>query len=307
MPQQGREIKNRLRSIRNSRKITKAMELVSAAKMRRAITAALATRTYSTTIWNTIERVMSAIELKPNDPLFHFFYTTDESQKNNRITMVIFTSNRGLCGAFNSNILQKAIAFIRTHGRDNVELILFGKKGVTTLNNLGIQAKFAFKKDDSAKNVGSISEMATYVYQQFMNKQTDRVVVAYTDYRSPVVHIPVIRQLFPIIRADTVSRAVDLTPETKKTESPTPTDYLYEPNTRGVLFYLIPRIIEVQLYQALLESNASEHSARMVAMKNATDAAAEMIDELILAFNRARQASITKEIAEISAGSAAII
>jgi F-type H+-transporting ATPase subunit gamma len=180
--------------------------------------------------------------------------------------------------------------------------VAIGKKGVSTLNNIGIKAEFAYVKDDSAKTTASIAEIAAYLHKQYALGKTSRVLVAYTDYQSTVLQTPVVKQLFPLIEASSITAAVD----NISVDTSTMLDYIYEPNKLDVLEYVIPRLTEVQLYQALLESNASEHSARMLAMKNATDAAGDMIDELVLAFNRARQATITKEIAEISAGTAAV-
>lgn len=308
MALQGREIKNRLRSIKNSKKITKAMELVSAAKMRRAVQAALNTRTYANMLWEIVNRIVAGVELKSTDAARHFFVAPAVVDRSERITIVLYTSNRGLCGAFNSNIVKRALRLIQDHGQENVEVIAIGKKGVNTLNTLGIKAELAYAKDDSAKDTGSVTEVAAYLYTQFKERKTDRVLVLYTDYRSAVSQVSVVRQLFPLIQTGSIAEAVEN--ETDVPLQATPhlllSDYLYEPTKLDVLDYIVPRLAEAQLYQALLESNASEHSARMLAMKSATDAAGEMIDELVLAFNRARQASITKEIAEISAGTAAV-
>lgn len=308
MALQGREIKNRLRSIKNSKKITKAMELVSAAKMRRAVQAALNTRTYANMLWEIVNRIVAGVELKSTDAARHFFMAPAVADRPERITIVLYTSNRGLCGAFNSNIIKRALRLIQDHGQENVEVIAIGKKGVNTLNTLGIKAELAYAKDDSAKDTGSVTEVAAYLYTQFKARQTDRVLVLYTDYRSAVSQVAVVRQLFPLIQTGSIAEAVENETEIPVQDTPhlLPSDYLYEPTKLDVLDYIIPRLAEAQLYQALLESNASEHSARMLAMKSATDAAGEMIDELVLAFNRARQASITKEIAEISAGTAAV-
>ena|SRR3989338_1409814 len=308
MALQGREIKNRLRSIKNSKKITKAMELVSAAKMRRAVQNALNTRTYANMLWEIINRVVASVELKPTDAVRRFFVAPAVKDRPVHTTLVLFTSNRGLCGAFNSNIMKRTLRFVHDHGRANVELIAIGKKGVNTLNTVGFKADFAYAKDDSAKNTGSVSEITAHIYKQFKEGKTDRVLVLYTDYRSAVLQVPVVRQLFPLIQTGSIAEAVENVTDVKKSDLPhmLKADYLYEPTKLEVLDYVVPRLAEAQMYQALLESNASEHSARMVAMKNATDSAGEMIDELVLAFNRARQASITKEIAEISAGTAAV-
>ncbi|MBI4406936.1 MAG: ATP synthase F1 subunit gamma [Candidatus Kerfeldbacteria bacterium] len=309
MAVQGREIKNRLRSIKNSKKITKAMEMVSAAKMRRAVQAALNTRAYANLLWGLINRVMSQVELNPSDPVRRFFVAPQlPAGQPEHITAIVLTSNRGLCGAFNSNVIKRAIKLVKRHGRSQVELIAIGKKGVNTFNTIGIKAELAYAKDDTAKDTGSISEIAAHVYQQFKAGKTDRVLVLYTDYHSAVLQVPVTKQLFPLLQAGSIAEAVENVTDVahSATVEPTGTEYLYEPGKIDVLDYVVPRLAEVQIYQALLESNASEHSARMLAMKNATDAAGDMIDELVLAFNRARQAVITKEIAEISAGTAAV-
>lgn len=296
MPLQGREIKNRLRSIKNSKKITKAMELVSAAKMRRAVQGALNTRTYANTLWGIINRVRAGITLQPNDAAYRFF----TEPKVQRTALILFTSNRGLCGAFNANVMKKVLAQIKEYGREQVEVIAVGKKGVTVLNVLGIKAEFAYVKDDVAKNTGSIAEIATYVTNQYATGKVDKVLVAYTDYQSAVLQTATVKQLFPLVEQDSITAGVGEITDNQVA------DYIFEPGKLDLLDYVIPRLAEVQLYQALLESNASEHSARMLAMKNATDSASDMIDELALAYNRARQASITKEIAEISAGTAAV-
>lgn len=309
MALQGREIKNRLRSIKNSKKITKAMELVSAAKMRKAVQAAVNTRTYANMIWDIMFRIVTTVELKPTDQVRRFFSADHiPADKPEHITIVLFTSNRGLCGAFNTNVIRKTLKLIKDHGKDNVTVVAFGKKGVTALNNLGIKAELAYAKDDVAKDTGSITEAVEYVYEQYRAGKTDRVMVGYTDYHSAVVQVAVLKQLFPLDRSGSITKGVENDDVKKPTlpDTAAPVDYLYEPDQLEVLSYLVPRLTEVQLYQALLESNAAEHSARMVAMKSATDAAGDMIDDLVLAFNRTRQASITKEIAEISAGTAAV-
>ena len=300
----GREIKQRLRSIKNSKKITKAMELVSAAKMRRSVQAAMASRTYAVLIIDIMQRILASVELQTGDSVYRFFH----GQKVEHTTIIMFTSNRGLCGAFNSNVIKKVFSYIQQAGRDHVTVLALGKKGVAALNTVGIKAELAYAKADNARDPSSITEVAAYAYKQYHAGKTDKVVVAYTDYLSAVNQVATIKQLFPIPQqAATISAAINNADRAASLPvAPTSVNYLYEPTTLAVLNFLIPRLADVQIYQALLESNASEHSARMVAMKNATDAASDMIDELVLAFNRARQAVITKEIAEISAGTAAV-
>jgi len=307
MGAQTKEVKIRLQSIKNTRKITKAMELVAAAKMRRSVEAALTTRNYHSLTWGIVDRLInSQLWFNSNSPIKRFFEPVDE--KPQHTTIVVFTSNRGLCGAFNSNVIKAMLPHLDRKSKNRSSLIAVGTKGAATLSSLGFEINMAYKKDDSAQNADSISGLAGSLFNSFKDKKTDRVMVAYTDYRSAISQQSVVRQLFPFKRPPEVGRGADDTPRASEQfmSAPKQLEYLYEPNKYDLLDYLIPRIAEVELYQALLESNASEHSSRMVAMKNASDAAEEMVDDLLLVYNKARQASITQEIAEISAGSAAV-
>lgn len=300
-----REIKGRLRSIKNTSKITHTMELVAAAKMRRAVMSAVGSRTYSNLAWDMLRRLQSVVTLSDHTDLMRWFTAIS---KPTNATIVIFTSNRGLCGAFNSSVVKLVMKRIAEYGRDHVEIVSVGKKGVSMLSSYGIPVTFAYEKLDAARNDDSIRALAQQLHQDFVDKKTDRIDVAYMDYHSSALQLPVIRELYPIVGHDSISAGIENMDKvlTKTAVAPKSIQYLYEPTAAEILNYLIPRMAEVQLYQALLESNASEHSARMLAMKNATDAAKDMASELSLAYNRARQAAITQEIAEISAGSAAV-
>jgi len=307
MGAQAKEVKIRLQSIKNTRKITKAMELVAAAKMRKSVEAALTTRNYHALTWGIVDRLInSQLWFDSISPTKRFFEPVAE--KPQHTTIIVFTSNRGLCGAFNSNIIKAILPYLDKKRKENVSLITVGNKGAAALSSLGFDIAMAFKKDDSALDDGSVIALTDSVFDSFKNRKTDRVMVAYTDYQSAIVQHAVIRQLFPFKRPPEVGRGSDDTAhaEDKPIEAPKQLEYLYEPNKYDLLDFLIPRIAEAELYQALLESNASEHSARMVAMKSASDAAEEMVDDLLLVYNKARQAAITQEIAEISAGRAAV-
>src|SRR3989339_55779 len=314
MATHAKEIKNRLQSIKNTKKITKAMELVSGAKMRKAVTVMLNTRAYYRLAWEIMTRITKNLELASQDQLARFFELQEkEETENQRVTLVVFTSNRGLAGAFNTNVIKKIASLLQKYGKENIEVIAVGKKGVAGLSLLGIKAHLAYLKDDTAVNSASISVVARLVHEKFKKKETDKVLVAYTDYLSAINQEAIVKQLYPFTKTAGIGESVENMSEAQENKTPEKTllpsgniRYTYEPSKEAILTYLIPRIAEVQLYQALLESNASEHSARMVAMKNASDAASEMSEDLTLAFNRARQASITQEIAEISAGTAAI-
>lgn len=300
-----REIKGRLRSIKNTSKITHTMELVAAAKMRRAVSSAVNSRTYSNLAWDMLRRLQSTVDLADHADLARWFVAVPKPTK---ATIIVLTSNRGLCGAFNGNVIKLVMKRIAQYGRDHVEIISIGKKGVSMLSSYGIPVSFAYEKKDSARNDDSVRAIAQQLHLEFSEGKTDRIDVAYMDYHSSVLQTPVIKELYPIVGRDSISAGIENMDEllVKTAVAPKSIQYLYEPGAADILGYLIPRMAEVQLYQALLESNASEHSARMLAMKNATDAAKDMASELSLAYNRARQAAITQEIAEISAGSAAV-
>ncbi len=309
MPVQAREIKGRLKSIKNTSKITHTMELVAAAKMRRAVSSALDSRPYAALAWDLMSRLRDSTAITEGDSIMRFFDDVKPLKDGkNHTTIILLTSNRGLCGALNTNVLKKVIPYISNHKDEVIDVIGVGKKGVSILNSFGHKSELAYEKDDSAKDDESIRDLVVYVHKKFKDGKTGKVMVAYTDFKSAVMQNATLKQVFPFTKNDDIAAAVDNIDEKKeRVEKPdVQFPYVYEPTEGIVLEYLIPRVLTSEIYQALLESNASEHSSRMIAMKNATESAAEMADELKLEFNRARQAGITQEIAEISAGSAAI-
>lgn len=317
-----KEVKQRLNSIKNTRKITKAMEMVSAAKMRKAVASALSTRAYHAIAWGIVNRIRdAAAPMNENDPVKRFFDAPKqrlsviktsarqvEHAKALRTVIVAFTSNRGLCGSFNSNIARLVQKYKNEHPREVITLFSIGNRGTAIFSSLRMTVEMAMRKLDTASSDEAIMETADILYKKFLNNETDKIMVAYADWRSAISQDPVIKRLFPFKGEKELGLGKDDTGRiAEKTEQPPRNvDYLYEPSQAELLERLIPRIAHVQLYQALLESNASEHSSRMVAMKNASEAADEMLGELVLEFNKARQAGITREIAEISAGRAAV-
>lgn len=306
MAVQAKEVKHRLRSIKNTQKITKAMELVAASKMRKAVAAAQMSRRYSSLALDIIRRLVVHVDITKYPQLQQFLAT---SENTTRSLVVVFSSNRGLCGAFNSHIVRSALSYIAEHPQENVDVISIGKKGAAMFGSAGIAIHALYEKEDMPKDDRTITNIADMVLQRFTDGTVAKVLIAYTNYHSPVHQTVAIRQLFPFALDDAVSATLDddTTQQQTKEQALAPTrEYIYEPDQHTILGALLPRMAQLQLYQALLESNASEHSSRMVAMKNATDAAGDMADEFILLFNQARQAAITKEIAEISAAMAAL-
>lgn len=309
MPTATRDIQRRLRSVRNTRKITKAMELVASAKMRKASQAVMATRPYTDRAWETLLNIA-----KRTDPGQHPLLRYDPAPK--KIAVVIITSNRGLVGAFNSQIISAVAAYIKRLQAETsveVETILMGTKGRVIFSQHGHNIAAEFTKEDIVVNTMEIRPMAKLVINGFYSGQYDRVIVGYMDLVSSLVQKPKIRQILPLNLKDFETGNVGLI-ETEERRTVMSTEaaeerrfeYLFEPDPSTVLDALLPRLVEMQLYRALLETNASEHAARMTTMRNASDSASDLIDDLNLTFNQARQSGITRDLAEISASRAAL-
>lgn len=316
-----KEIQRRIKSIQSTKKITKAMEMVAASKMRKAIEAVLKTRTYANLSWETILHLSSLEKTAVLHPLLK------KRKKVKRVGIVLITSNRGLCGGFNTAIINKVHKSIETHmepGKENPAFILIGKKGLVVNKYYGYEIAAQFEKMDIISEVSEVFSISKIVIDDYLSGKYDKIMVAYTDYVNATKQIPRVKQLLPvdieaeekylgIVGEDTRLKTDKDYIENKKKKHLGDTkikgfnyEYTFEPSPGEVLDDMVPRLIEVQLFQALLESNASEHSARMTAMHQATDAANDMKEELTLYYNKARQAGITSEIAEISAGALAL-
>jgi F-type H+-transporting ATPase subunit gamma len=302
-----KEIKNRIKSIKNTKKITKAMELISASKMKKAVTQTLASRFYSKYSQEVLARV--AYSIKNSDHP----YLTERGHK--KILVVIVTSNKGLCGGYNAQVLRELMNLMRTKSDREYSFITIGRKGETALRrlvrpnsdgglNLNIIASFPDLPD--SPNLSSTKAIADIAISEYEKGNYDRVKVIYTNYVSALSQKAEVLQILPVSNRD-IRKAVDdiiHKPEDEGKEQGG--EYLLEPNSESLIINLIEELSRMHIYQMLLESIASEQSARMMAMKNASDAAGEIIDELTLAFNKARQSSITQEISEISAGMASV-
>lgn len=288
------------------------MEMVSAAKMRKAVEAVLKTRTYANLSWSTVLNLSNV--LKSRGESFHPLLAKREEVK--KVGIILVTSNRGLCGGFNSSMINEARNYVAKQEGENVEneFIIIGKKGISVHGRFGYKVVAEFPKMEAISEIKEVSPIARMMIDDFLSKKYDKIVVAYTDYVNAAKQIPRIKQILPIdINAQNKNLGVVYRGDKKAGEDMIVDkddnfvyEYSFEPSPRQVLDQMIPRLIEVQLYQALLESNASEHSARMTAMHQATDAANDMVKELTLSYNKARQAAITSEIAEISAGASAL-
>ncbi|MFH1661982.1 MAG: ATP synthase F1 subunit gamma [Candidatus Falkowbacteria bacterium] len=306
-----RDIQRRIKSISSTKKITKAMEMVAAAKMRRAIEAVLKTRTYANLSWETILHLSQSSEKHP---------LLLKKEKIKKIGIILITSNRGLCGGFNTAVINKVHESIKKHGDIESEFITVGKKGSAVKKYYDYNIVAEFEKLDIASEVKEVFSISKMVIDDYLNGKYDKIMVAYTDYVSASKQVPRVKQLLPvdietedeylgIVGKDTrvgMDKEFIKEKQEKHLTNHFKYEYTFEPSPKEVLDEMIPRLIEIQLFQALLESNASEHSARMSAMHQANEAANDIVNELTLFYNKARQASITAEIAEISAGANAL-
>jgi F-type H+-transporting ATPase subunit gamma len=303
-----KEIKRRIKSIKSTKKITKAMELVAASKMKRAVSSTLASRLYAEYSWEVLTSIS-----KNTEKITHPLFIEREEIKN--ILLVLISSNRGLCGAYNTQVIKKALTLLKNENKDiNIDIVTVGKKGDTMMRRLGrniIASFFELPNNVSLSDIVPISEL---VVNEYNLSHYDKVLVAYTDFISALSQKPNIKQVIPISKTD-LKDLIDTLGETEFQETGDRnlvsgkekiTDYLFEGDQEMLIKSLAEKIIRMQIYQMLLESNASEQSSKMVAMKNASEAAGEMIDDFTLVFNKARQASITREISEISAGMASV-
>lgn len=313
MPQATRDIKRRIKSIGSTKKVTKAMELVSAAKMRKAVGQVLASRAYAVLATELIKKLSKKTEAKYNALL-------KERPEIKKIAILLVTSNRGLAGSFNSAIIQQTVNYINKQkalGRE-AELVVLGKKGRDFMAKRGYAVVADFVKSDVLEEAAVIRPISGMLVRDYLAGKYDKVVLAYTDFVSILAQKPRMLQLLPLKAVDKDLGEVGALAEAKgfsksKVEEPIAelagafkAEYIFEPTPIAVLNHLLPRMLETQVYQAILESDASEHSSRMVAMKNASDAASDMIGNLTMAFNKARQALITAELADISGGRAAV-
>lgn len=286
------DLRRRVKSVKNTQKITRAMQMVAASKMKRAISNALAGRPYAEELAKLVENLLLRAG---DDKLDHPFFLRRENPK--KIAFFTFTADRGLCGAFNSNIIRYVIKQELAPGQEKI-LICVGRKGMQFFKNFSavrVEAEFE-GLTDKPKFLDTVG-ITRVAIDGFLSGEFDEVRLVYSHFVNSITQRITKKTLLPFI-------ATEHTKETQETA--TKTDYLFEPNPKVVLDRLLPRYLETQVWQSLLESNASEHSARMVAMKSATDNAKELISTLTLEMNKARQTQITKEISEIVGGAEAL-
>ncbi len=284
-----RDIQRRIRSVQSTQKITRAMKLVAAAKLRRAQERILAARPYAGKMSELLGNLVSASE--GSDGAQHPLL---EQREGPRRQIVIIAADKGLAGAFNSNVIRRALEFVRQSNTAEITLVVVGRKA----RDFYRRRPWTIKRDmvgfwDRLAYTHA-AELADYFMQQYLDGEVDEVHLVYNEFRSVAVQRPVREQLLPI-------------PRKADGEADAPTvDYLYEPDPGAILAALLPRHVRTQVFRALMESLAGEYGARMTAMEAATKNAKEMIDVLTIQFNKARQEKITKELLDIVGGAEAL-
>ncbi|MCC7160798.1 ATP synthase F1 subunit gamma [Candidatus Nomurabacteria bacterium] len=300
-------IKNRIKSVKNTKKITKAMELVAASKMKRAISSTLASRLYAEYSWE----ILTSIARNLGESKHPLFTEHEKTEGKENVLVVLISSNRGLCGAYNAQIIKKVISLLKVeNGSINIEFMAIGKKGDVAMRRLGRNIVATFSELPDNISLSDVLPITKFVMDEYSALRYDRVLIAYTDFVSALTQKPNIKQILPVSKTALEELIESLGEEREaSTEEKVLSelenekiDYLFEGNFDKLISSLAEKLTRMQIYQMLLESNASEQSSRMMAMKNASEASGEMIDELTLMFNKARQANITREISEISAG-----
>jgi len=290
-----KEVRNRITSVSSTQQITSAMKMVSAAKLRRAQDAVTQMRPYSNKLQEILENLTAGMENSTESP-----YSIQRDVKN--VLLVVITSNRGLCGAFNTNVIKQANKLAKENYQGKkTSVMAIGKKA----NDFFKKTNFALVTPDTAKkghelydqlNFANVAPFAEYIMKSFTKNEFDEVVLIYNQFKNAAVQILTTEQFLPVSKKQ----------ETKNKKSKSKTDYIFEPNKEFIVKELIPKSLKTQLYKALLDSNAAEHGARMTAMHKATDNAKDLLKALKLSYNKARQATITNEILEIVGGAEAL-
>lgn len=285
-----KEVKQRITSVSSTQQITKAMKMVAAAKLRRAQDRIIKMRPYSQKLTSILNEVVSAMggELE-------IAYAEQRQVQN--ILIVPMTSDKGLCGAFNSNIMKATVSLIdKEYKSKNVTILPLGKKAFEYFTRRSYSTKTDFYEIFADVKYDEVRVIAEYAMNSFLSKQFDKVVLVYNHFRNVATQDIQVEQFLPM------GGVKDLTTKDK----PTSTDYILEPSKEYVIRDLVPTALKTQFYKAVLDSNASEHGARMTSMDKATENANELLKELKLMYNRNRQAAITNEILEIVAGANAL-
>lgn len=291
-----KDIRGRIGSVRNIAQITRAMEMVAASRMKRAQDAILAARPYADELESTLERVAGAANLSEEiDPLL-------ANRPVRRAAIIVITTDRGLAGSLNANATRSVLRWVADRassgngdGQIEIEAITVGRKGRDALRRAGVPIAAHFPQLGDRPSFSDVTPIARLVTEDFLSKKYDEIDIAYSTFVSTLAQKPEIDTILPIQRPE-------MGEETERTND----EYLFEPSPEAVLRRLLPHYVAIGIYRAVLENQASEQSARMIAMRNSTDNANELIDDLTLVYNKTRQATITREMIEIASGAEAL-
>jgi F-type H+-transporting ATPase subunit gamma len=280
-----KEIRNRISSVSSTMQITNAMKMVSAAKLKKAQDSITATLPYSNKLSELIKSISASLDSAESNPLF-------EKREIKKPLLIVITSNKGLCGGFNSNIIKEVYSLVSNYGTNTPDLLTIGKKGNDILSKkLNVISSHKEVYDNFSYSV--VKEIADEVMKRFENEEYDEVVLVYNHFKNAATQIITKEQYLPIL-------------DNSETNASVSGDYIFEPNRVKILDELIPKSLAIQLFKAISDSIAGEHGARMTAMHKATDNASELRDDLKLTYNKARQTAITNEILEIVGGAEAL-
>jgi len=287
-----KEVKTRISSVASTQQITKAMKMVAAAKLRKAQNNIVQMRPYAEKLDEILVNVSRGLD---NDEVNEF----GSSREVNRVMIVVITSDRGLCGAFNSNVCRRAVSLINEqykhqHNSGDVSILSVGKRGRDFFKKRGYNVVEDFTDTFVDLSFEKGRRVAEFVMNGFIKGDVDKVDIVYNEFKNVATQIIRAESYLPIVEGDASKISIN------------PTDYIYQPNEEVIIEEMIPKSLKIKLYKAILESNAAEHGARMTAMEQATDNAGEILKSLRLTYNRTRQAAITKEILEIVAGAEAL-
>ena len=283
------DFRRRIRSVKNTQQITRAMKFVAAARLRRAQEAALAARPYAKELARVLRSTMARLD-SPQHPLL-------ARRPEERILVIMLSGERGLAGAFNANILKRAAEFLRSKQGKKIVVIPIGKKGRDALRKAGMEFAGEYVNVLARVDLGIAGEIAKLVTELYSREAIDAVYTVFSEFKNVLAPVLVTEKLLPIEK-------IEESEETAGERAASQIDYLYEQPETQILDRLLPRYVETQILRIMLESSAAEHAARMTAMEAATKNAGEVIDALTLHMNKVRQAAITKEIIEIVSGAA---
>lgn len=291
MSGQLKEVRNRIKSVTSTQQITKAMKMVSAAKLRRAQDSILQMRPYAEKLQQMLSNIVSSASGDMDLPLAN-------ERPVEKVLLIPITSDRGLAGAYNANVIKLTKEIIKEkysaqHAKNNVTILPLGKKGYEYFSRYGFQVVDTFWTVFSDLSFDNVRKAAIYAQEAFLNKEYDRVELVYSQFKNAATQTFVSEAYLPI-------------PKVEESENKKTSDFIFEPNMEVLISELMPKILNTQVYKAVLDANASEHGARMTAMDKASENANELLRNLKISYNRARQAAITTELTEIVSGAAAL-